>query len=126
MQQYVGYRGIADSGVASALQIYGFTALICHCLVSASGTLRHFAAVPSLLPIGSMADIDQANQSNSIHECGDLDEPATTTAWGDADPAGQVREARLHYRSSGEDDELDQEASPSTPHGHSGSRCRRL
>jgi hypothetical protein len=26
MQQYVGYRGIADSGVASALQIYGFTA----------------------------------------------------------------------------------------------------
>jgi hypothetical protein len=27
MQQYVGYRGIADSGVASALQIYGFTAL---------------------------------------------------------------------------------------------------
>jgi len=26
MQQYVGYRGIADSGLASALQIYGFTA----------------------------------------------------------------------------------------------------
>ena len=26
MQQYVGYRGIADSGVASALQIYGVTA----------------------------------------------------------------------------------------------------
>jgi len=26
MQQYVGYRGIADSGVTSALQIYGFTA----------------------------------------------------------------------------------------------------
>ena len=28
MQQYVGYRGIADSGAASARQIYGFITVI--------------------------------------------------------------------------------------------------
>jgi len=32
MQHYIDYRGIADSGVASALQIYGFMAYYPFCI----------------------------------------------------------------------------------------------
>ena len=36
--------------------------------ISASGTWRHFAAVPNLVPLGGREEIDQAELLNAIHE----------------------------------------------------------